>query len=328
MKKTIKRVLSLAFVAIMIMSLAVPAFAAENDTIEVEVRFSDENGLNDSTIVKIRKNSANLKRVLLNSESELGLDFYIYSKTGTLRKVAIVDDAKEIENGSIEPYGTDKWYVAVNGKIVDGVLESYTLEDKDVITVFWGDSTLDTKLVQVDGSNIIKGIISFYYYDAEGNKVPVTGAKVELVDKDGNPIMNKLETIEETDFAGGSAGERYLEYHTTDERGQVWVTPEHLDHENVIKIVSFDVDDVTYDVHKKDDEYDAEAAKFYEMYGDHNIARVNVVDQTVEINGEMYNVAGATGDYTFIYIILMAAAVATLGTVLVIKSNKKSSTNA
>lgn len=324
MKNTFKRILSLAFVAIMILSLSVPTFAADDSTVEVEVRVFDGMGFAETTVVKLGKDTANIKRILTNAESDLGVDFNIYYKTGTLRGVTILDGNKEIKNGSLEPYRTDGWYVAINGKVVNDALESYILNDKDVLTIFWGDKTLDTKLIQYDDSNIIKGIISFYYVNEEGEKVPVTGAKVELADKDGKVVLNKLETTPETDAVGDHIGDNYLDYHITDEKGQVWITPDHLDHENHIKIVSFDVEDAEYKVHKKDSDYDEDAAKFYAEYGMHNISTADVVNQIVEIDGDMYNVAGATGDNTMVYIVLMAAAVVTLGAVLVIKSGNKS----
>ena len=50
-----------------------------------------------------------------------------------------------------------------------------------------------------------------------------------------------------------------------------------------------------------------------------NIVDVEVIGATVEVKADLYNVAGATGDMTIVYVLVATAAVVTLGAVVIMK---------
>lgn len=323
MKNSMKKLLSVVLATVMLLAMSIPALAAEDNDVEIKVTVSDSMGYHKTATVSIDPDRATLKRVIQSAEEDLGVDFYIYSKTGTLRGVTIKDGDKEIENGSLEPFRSDRWYIAVNGKVIEDMLETYILDDEDIVTVFWGDDTIGTKLVQMDDSEIAKGVITFFYYGEDGERVPLKNATVKLVDKDGKIIANKLMTEVETNAAGTDIGDSYLDYHITSEKGEIWVSPEHLEAANTIKVISLEVEPAKYGLKASSSEYDDEEAAFFVAYGKYNISTADVLNAEIEIEDDMYNIP-STGDDTVIYIIIMAAAVMTLGVALVVKSGRKS----
>ena len=89
----------------------------------------------------------------------------------TFGKITAVDGDKANETDGKNVFGTGYWAVALNGKLVSEDLGTVAIEEGDRVVVYWNDPTFDTKLVQVDDSLIAKGVLSYYYFDAEGNQL-------------------------------------------------------------------------------------------------------------------------------------------------------------
>lgn len=360
MKNTVKKILALVFVVAMVCSLAVPAFA-EDETVRVAVKVvlpgieAGETAATDnvvSTTVTIEAKKATVENVL---EKDAAIDkvLDINGSTGKVSAIKVneADTATtKVTNAAITgEFGTGSVIVAVNGKAVSEDLDTVTVENGDHITVYWADSKLGTKLAMVDDSAIAQGIVSFYYYDAEGNRQPLKGAKVSLVDlaasRSGVAVRdwtNKI--LPSCKKADDSAVEdKYLyQYHfVTDEKGQIWIAPADLDdaktytiqyawnnvnevdEDGIFTQVTADKDqtDIIDNLKaiKKDDGYTTKEVTYYNARLNRNIVDVEVIGYEVVVEDDLYNVAGATGDMTVVYALVAFAAVATLAAVVVMK---------
>ena len=345
MKNTVKKILALVFVVAMVCSLAVPAFAAE-ETIKVKVTVVDYAGTADQKAeVTLTLKKANVEEAIkaynlavnADASDDLKVPVGYSSTTGQVTKVNNLkaDEVTYIPEGESTAiagnvFGTGYWAVALNGKLVAEDMATVTIEDGDSIVVYWNDTTFGTKLAQVDDSAIAQGIISLYYYDAEGNRQPLKGAKISLVYDRVYVVRdftNKKFDVEEES--------KKYEYHfVTDEKGQIWIAPEYLDsaEEYTIKL-AWDNKDGAGDYTKgegqtlvskldkvsKDDGYSAKEVKYYNNNLTRNIVDVEVIGYKVEVEADLYNVAGATGDMTVVYALVAFAAVATLAAVVVMK---------
>ena len=345
MKNTVKKILAMAFAVVMICALMVPAFASSTETIDVTVRvLNKDKNWSVEKDVTVKVASANVKYVL---NQATGLKF-AYTTAGAVKSVTYC--GATVANGAFDLLDTDKWVVAVNGKAVTDALSNVALEKGDVVTVYYADTTLGTKLIERDDSRLDEGIISFYYYDANGNVKPLTGAKVVLK-KGGETVLNKLSTattaVSVTDAAGNLVTEAVTAWSadpvnnnivheitvqrpvtsiqtvdapdfTTDEKGQIWIDPSVLaltasgDVELVVTGMS--VSKLTTNSKDADVKalYNKELAK-YPCYFEDAMA-----DKVIAPKG-MYDVAGNTGDMTIAYVLVACAAVITLGAVVVMK---------
>lgn len=290
MKNTVKKILALVFAVVMVCSLAVPAFAADDD-VAVKVTVVDNKGtaLIDSVTVKVAANRANLKKVLDQTESDKGIDFTV--KNGKLVQVNAIKTA-------VEYFETDGWYVTVNGKIVADDLSTVAVAKDDNVVVYWGDTALGTKLALYDTSKIAEGIVTYYYYDANGAKQPLKNATVVITG-----VENKL-------VADGKF--------VTDEKGQIWLAPEYLDAAAKYTVETVDIADSKTKLKDTDKNYAKEKA-YFDEFGALNIVITEVNGKTIEVKGNLYDTAGATGDMTMVYVLVAAAAVLTLGAVVVMK---------
>lgn len=345
MKNTVKKILAMAFAVVMICALMVPAFASSTETIDVTVRVlnKDEAWSEVRQVTGVKVANANVKYVLGKATN---FEFK-YTTAGAIKSVKY--DNKTVANGAFELLDTDKWFVAVNGKVVTDALANVALEKGDVVTVYYGDTTLGTKLIERDDSHLDEGIISFYYYDANGNMQPLTGATVVLkqgveiipnklatikadvvvTDKNHQPVTTKVTSYsvglgdavyEVTDYVNVTEkADVDAPFFTTDEKGQIWIDPSVLaltasgDVELVVDSMS--VDGLKAPKDAKDDLKDLYGKKLAEepCYFEDAMA-----DKVIALKG-MYDVAGNTGDMTIAYVLVACAAVITLGAVVVMK---------
>lgn len=325
MKNTVKKILAVAFAVVMVCALMVPAFAAtyldvtydESKEIVVTVRVLNKTkNWSLSKSFALATSKANVKAALSAAENA-GLAADINASSGYVAKVTVGGD--EVKNGAYDAMGTDKWFVAVNGKVVNEALTGVAVEQGDVITVFYGDTTLGTQLVERDDSLIDKGIISFYYYDFDGNKQPLVGATLNVNDWTNGTaaaVENKLNL-------GDATADKYT--FVTDEKGQIWVDPSVLaasQSANVrLEVKNLKVDALeAYEGNDKKMEklYTAAAALVAEPAYFEDALFGNVV-----LAKNTYDVAGNTGDATIAYVLVACAAVITLGAVVVMKKKAK-----
>ena len=326
MKNTVKKILALVFVVAMVCSLAVPAFAADGD-IKVRVTVIGRDGtiLENRTEVTLSAKNQNIEKALKDEKVADNVD--VSSSTG---KVTAVNGLKATSPEVTGEFGTGAYVVALNGKPVYEDLATVAVANKDEIVVYWADTTLGTKLVQYDASKIAQGVLAFYYYDAEGVKQPLTNAKVEM--NGLKDYTNKLvDVVAETAYVGEtnavnglSAKNVYANYFTTDEKGQIWIAPADLVNEDAskvtLKITSVTVKELTA---KGMGITDEDEKAYVEANANRNIEAGAVEGREIEVKNDKYNVAGATGDMTIVYALVAAAAVVTLGAVVVMKKKAK-----
>lgn len=361
MKKHMKKWLALILAAVMLTSLALPVMAAEaEDTVTVDVVFiypwnnqshdHDHDTARVQLTMKTGKATALaalkaaddeeefvVKRKFENTmEAPINVAFS-FNRDNSLKDVTLTKSAGE--NREIEPFvpgemKTRSWAVAVNGRRVEGDLSAVQLNDKDEIVVYLYDAFFDTKLVQVDDSNIAAGILSFYYYDAEGNRQPLI-VGVSLVTQSGDPILNLLDPILETDPRFHNSLPQapaefglpdtyyYQDWFAADEAGQIWIAPYYLTGENELKVDGNGLG-VGYSNAFWEALTEEEQAYFYKYQSmslgefGHLLGR-----PLTKIEADMYDTAGATGDMTVVYALIGAAAAFTLGAVVLWKTKKR-----
>jgi hypothetical protein len=290
MKNTVKKILALVFAVVMVCSLAVPALAAEKTVpVFVTVVGKDGNVIIDSYTVNVPESRLNVKKALDLVEDDKKVDFTV--KNGKLTEV------NDIESG-VEYFETDAWYVAVNGKLVNDDLSTVAIAKNNEIVVYWGDVAIGSKLVLFDAkTNISKGIVEFYYFDANGAKQPLVDATVEIPG-----VENAL--VADGEFV-------------TDEKGQIWLAPEYLEG-GKYTIASIDIADAKTSL-KTDDKKYADEKAYYDEFGALNLVDTEVEGKTFEVSATLYETKAATGDMTMVYVLVAAAAVATLAAVVVLK---------
>lgn len=311
MKNTAKKILALVFAVAMICTLAVPVFAEDDDDmvdVTVNVINNYAGTATVSTSVEMKPSAANVKKALQGSTVSIA-----FTSTNTINKV----NGKSNTDVAGE-FGTGAWYVAVNGKIVSTDLSLVTLEEDDVVTVFWGDTTLGTVLAWYDDSAIAQGVVEFFYYDANGEKQPLADATIVLEDKNGVKVVNKLlDADAETDAAATAAD---LAKFTTDKDGQIWIAPEYLAKQEGVqyKIVAVEVEPLK-EIKETNSKYTKEEREYINKNLSNNVVVEEVVNHYVTVDENLYNVAGSTGDMTMVYVLVAAAAIVTVGAVVVMK---------
>ena len=310
MKNTVKKILALVFVVAMVCSLAVPAFAAFS-SFNVTVYVVNDKGVTVATqsVTVDKAEKANVLDALKKADTDND-NFKFTIKNNILTAVADKDD-KYIESADI--FETASWVVAVNGKPVNGDLAAASIAKNNTIVVYWSDATIGSKLVRYNSDAIAQGIVSFYYYDAEGVKQPLVGAKIVLKDANGDELFDRTNS---TVNAGDTT---YAEFFTTDEKGQIWLAPEYLDDQAkvVYTIASISVE-APADLLKIDGYTDEEIDFFHNNKG-YELVKTLVQNKTITVEENLYDVAGATGDMTVVYALVAFAAVATLAAVVVMK---------
>jgi hypothetical protein len=333
MKNTVKKILALVFVVAMVCSLAVPAFAADEFTkYSVDLIIVDSEGKPVSKTVEIASaKKANVLDALKAAEGtvesvEVDLSFKNNVLTGA--------NVTGLDFETDDEFGTESIVVALNGKAITTDLSTVAVAKDDVIVVYWADATIGTKLVVVDDSNIAAGIVSFYYYDAEGNKVPFVGATVGVSVKGGAAIDNKLAVTETPVYADDPNSDdpavtiverveiTYGTNFVTDEKGQIWLAPEYLDDVNsvtyVISSLAANANDMK-DIKDDDKNYTDEERDYFNKYNNTYIVDEAVKAYEIVLEKNLYDVAGQTGDMTVVYALVAFAAVATLAAVVVMK---------
>lgn len=297
MKNTVKKILALVFAVVMVCSLAVPALAAE-ETTPVKVTVVGYNGETYSATVNVKNSKLNIEEAIkaFNEKAASAYDVTIASTTGLVTKVG---GQKASEVDADNAFGTGYWAVALKGKLVSEDLGTVAVAKNNSIVVYWNDPTFDTKLVQIDTSKMAQGITSFYFYNAEGEKVALSdeyGTKVTL----NNGA---------TDLINGT------EYFVADEKGQIWLAPSQLDAKEAYKVTKVEID--ALEPVEKGDDYTKAEADYYNTRLDKNIITVDVIN--ADVKAVDYNTADATGDMTMVYVLVAAAAMVTLAAVVVMK---------
>ena len=343
MKNTVKKILALVFVVAMVCSLAVPAFANDgDDKVDVKINVVLPSGDVVRATAELDVKKANVENALKVSAVDAVLD--INATTGKVSAIKLDNlptttvTTKVTDKAITGEFGTGSVVVAVNGKAVAEDLGTVAVEEDDVITVYWADSTLGTKLAMVDDSNIAAGIVSLYYYDAEGNRQPLTGAKISLTTNIGGTGVVR----DYTNIVAPEKTNKTLtaEYHfTTDENGQIWIAPEYLDNKagatyyiqyamannvaganNAIPVEKYE-DSIVEDLKSvtKENGYTDAEVSYYNGKLNKNVVDVEVIKYPIVVEANLYDVAGATGDMTVVYALVAFAAVATLAAVVVMK---------
>ena len=146
----------------------------------------------------------------------------------------------------------------------------------------------------MDTSAIAEGIVSFYYYTAAGEKKVLKDATVVIPG-----VENKL--VSDGKFV-------------TDEKGQIWLAPEYLDEAATFAVESVDIADL-----KAKDKNETDEQKYFNANLSRNIEDGALEGAKITVKGDLYNTAGATGDMTVVYVLVAAAAIITLGAVVVLK---------
>lgn len=342
MKNTVKKILALVFAVVMVCSLAVPALAAEDEGITVTISVVGVNG-NVKTGWDAKETDLTAKELTLEKALKKVGTSILTITGGQITKIDGVSVDKDTVTGE---FGTGSIVVAVNGKAISEDLGTVTLEDGDAITVYWADTTLGTKLAMVDDSRLDEGIVSLYYYDAEGNRQPLKGAKISLYSSNLKTRLrdktNQVNTVEKQDESYN-----YEFYFTTDEKGQIWIAPEYLDAADSWTIGyawvnTSEGDTITYDKYydwngdekqtaaddiiakalkavTTDDGYTAKERDYYNANLTRNVEDVEVIGYEIVVKDDMYKTADATGDMTMVYVLVAAAAVITLAAVVVMK---------
>jgi hypothetical protein len=318
MKNTVKKILALVFVVAMVCSLAVPAFAAFS-SFSVTVYVVDETGAKvaTQTVTVDKAEKANVLDALKKADTDND-NFKFTIKNNILTAVADKDD-EYIESADV--FETASWVVAVNGKPVNGDLAAASIAKNNTIVVYWSDATIGSKLIRFNDDAIAQGIVSFYYYDAEGVKQPLVGAAVEIQN-----VNNLL--FKSTDIATGAGSEYVEDYNTfvTDEKGQIWIAPDYLDgsadttsgdDKDLYLISSVKVKPAASLL--KVDGYTDEEIEFFDDYKEYELVKTLIDGKFITVDEDLYNVAGATGDMTVVYALVAFAAVATLAAVVVMK---------
>lgn len=356
MKKHMKKWLALAMAAVMLFAMAIPAMAAqEDDTVTVEVMFLYPYNnqylradLTARTTVTMKAERATALAALKAAEGETNFGIkpldqsnhdesasdatvlssidFTFNRDNGLKDVLIDDES--VDEGIIPgEMKSCSWAVAINGRRVEGDLSAITLADKDEIIVYMYDSFLDTKLIQVDASNIAAGILSFYYYDAEGNRMPCTTCPVRFQ----NDILDLLTTVkvlnpseQDTIFDPNlPAGMKYSTLFVTDEQGQIWIAPQYLGAEDTLelRLRTFSADFLP---HLWEDSMSEEEVAYVNENKSHMYEYSNIcLDPLAVVSHDTYNVAGATGDMTVVHVLIGAAALFTLGAVIMWKTKKR-----
>lgn len=301
MKNTVKKILALVFAVAMICTLAVPAFA-EEETILVSVTVVNYDGETENYYVPVETDDATVEEAIKLFNKKVVLDSLEVSILGTTGLVNKVGGQKADKVDTDNLFNTGYWAVALNGKLVSEDLDTIAVEEFDRVVVYWNDPTFDTKLVQVDDSLLNQGVLSFYYYDAEGTRVALEEAEVKL--------SNDAGTISD-EVTGNS-------YFVTDDEGEIWIAPEYLDGSKSNEIA---IDEVVIDALKavdKKDGYTENEVKYYNNNLFRNIEAADACSIVIDVD-DMYNTADATGDMTMVYVLVAAAAVITLAAVVVMK---------
>lgn len=330
MKNTVKKILALVFVVAMVCSLAVPAFAAD-EKVAVKVTVVNFAGEKEAEKVELDLKKANVEEAV-KEFNRLSTEFDA-SYSSTTGKITAVDGDKANETDGGNVFGTGYWAVALNGKLVSEDMSTVAVENGDIITVYWNDPTFGTKLAMVDDSAIAQGIVSLYYYDAEGNRQPLKGAKISLV-YDTLYVVRDYTNEKYALYTGSEESKNYEYYLVTDEKGQIWIAPEYLEAAETYTIQYEWVNKGADGYDKKqtgksiisalkpvttDDGYTKKEADYYNANVGRNIVDVEVIGYEVEVEAGLYDVAGATGDMTIVYVLVAAAAVVTLGAVVITK---------
>ena len=311
MKNTVKKILALVFAVVMVCSLAVPALAAEK-TYVVGVKVVGLDGVAQSFDVTLKEKDMNVEKAL--KDTAVATRVTVNTSSG---KVTALDGNKVTSKEIVGEFGTGSVVVAVNGKAVSEDLATVSLEKGDLITVYWADSTLGTKLALVDDSRLAEGIVSLFYYDAEGNKQPLVGAKFVLTDDaTGSKLVDAKGVNATTGYPTGSS------YFTTDEKGQIWLRPSYLDKGASYTLGYYLTNTIVEELDEidlEDENYSAEEKAYYNTNLNRNVEEAEVIGYVITVDADMYVTADATGDMTMVYVLVAAAAMVTLAAVVVMK---------
>ena len=277
-----KKIFILIMSVLMICAAAVPAFAEGTEPATINVNIVDYDGTYITKTIAVPK-TPTVKNVL-----KLFAEVSYSSTNGTITSVN-GKTAKDINS----PFD-GRWVVAVNGKIAN--FET-SIKAGDTLTVYWNEPALNTHLVQVE--RIQADVFRFFYYDGDV-KTDLVNVSVSMR-CDNDPVIDS--------------------FLTTDERGQVWISPFHLDDPDKVLVID-GVNLIEIDtIGTTNDKYTDAERDYFNSRSDKSLIDCDVVGREYTTN--FLTDTPATGDMTLIYVGISLIAIGGLGLIVLRKNSKK-----
>ena len=277
-----KKIFILIMSVLMICAAAVPAFAEGTEPATINVNIVDYDGTYAIKTIAVPK-TPTVKNVL-----KLFAEVSYSSTNGTITSVN-GKTAKDINS----PFD-GRWVAAVNGKITN--FET-SIKAGDTLTVYWNEPTLNTRLVQVE--RIQADVFRFFYYDGDV-KTDLVNVSVSMR-CDNDPVIDS--------------------FLTTDERGQVWISPFHLDDPDKVLVID-GVNLIEIDtIGTTNDKYTDAERDYFNSRSDKSLIDCDVVGREYTTN--FLTDTPATGDMTLIYVGISLIAIGGLGLIVLRKNSKK-----
>ena len=277
-----KKIFMLIMSVLMICAAAVPAFAEGTEPATINVNIVDYDGTYAIKTIAVPK-TPTVKNVL-----KLFAEVSYSSTNGTITSVN-GKTAKDINS----PFD-GRWVAAVNGKITN--FET-SIKAGDTLTVYWNEPTLNTRLVQVE--RIQADVFRFFYYDGDV-KTDLVNVSVSMR-CDNDPVIDS--------------------FLTTDERGQVWISPFHLDDPDKVLVID-GVNLIEIDtIGTTNDKYTDAERDYFNSRSDKSLIDCDVVGREYTTN--FLTDTPATGDMTLIYVGISLIAIGGLGLIVLRKNSKK-----
>ena len=277
-----KKIFILIMSVLMICAAAVPAFAEGTEPATINVNIVDYDGTYAIKTIAVPK-TPTVKNVL-----KLFAEVSYSSTNGTITSVN-GKTAKDINS----PFD-GRWVAAVNGKITN--FET-SIKAGDTLTVYWNEPALNTHLVQVE--RIQADVFRFFYYDGDV-KTDLVNVSVSMR-CDNDPVIDS--------------------FLTTDERGQVWISPFHLDDPDKVLVID-GVNLIEIDtIGTTNDKYTDAERDYFNSRSDKSLIDCDVVGREYTTN--FLTDTPATGDMTLIYVGISLIAIGGLGLIVLRKNSKK-----
>ena len=276
-----KKIFMLIMSVLMICAAAVPAFAEGTEPATINVNIVDYDGTYTTKTIEVPK-TPTVKNVL-----KLFAEVSYSSTNGTITSVNS-KTAKDINS----PFD-GRWVAAVNGEIAN--FEA-SVKAGDTLTVYWNEPTLNTRLVQVE--RIQDDVFRFFYYDGDV-KTDLVNVSVSMR-YDNDPVIDS--------------------FLTTDERGQVWISPFYLDDPNKVLTIE-DVSLIEIDtIGTTNDKYTDIERDYFNSRSNKSLISCDVVGK--EYKTDFSANTPATGDMTLVYAGVAIAALIALAVIIAKKENK------
>ena len=282
-----KKIFILIMSVLMICAAVVPAFAEGTEPATINVNIVDYDGTYTTKTIEVPKTPA-VKNVL-----KLIAEVSYSSTNGTITSVN-GKTAKDINS----PFD-GRWVAAVNGKIAN--FET-SITAGDILTIYWNEPTLTTRLVQVE--RIQDDVFRFFYYNGD--------VKTDLVNVSVSMRYNNDPVIDSLNQTNSLI---------TDERGQVWIAPFYLDDPNkVLTIESVNLIEIDT-IGTTNDKYTNAEREYFNSRSDKSLIDCDVVGREYTTN--FLTDTPATGDMTLVYVGVAIVALTALAIIIVKKKESK-----